>query len=128
MKAITVTAYGIGWGPLEDFDLAVNLTRQLKDPHFNPDPSFREMTGYDDVIIDSVFAAQDGKATKIVLALIAEIELLAEDLDEIIVGVACKGGRHRSIVVANALMGALLALGYKVIRVDRDIDKGVLER
>jgi UPF0042 nucleotide-binding protein len=128
MKAITVVAYGIGHGPLEDFDLAVNLTRQLKDPHFNPDPSFRELTGYDQVIIDSVMDAQGGKAAQIVGQLLGEIVVLAEDLDHLIVGVACKGGRHRSVVVANLLAKCLLRRGYKVDRVDRDIEKGVLAR
>lgn len=128
---ITITAYGTLHGPLTA-DMTIDLGPQLKDPHFNPDPSFRNLTGYDQPIINSVMAYGDevrgGRANQLVWNLVPAIIALSQINQGITVGVACKGGRHRSIVVAELIAELLREYGHDVVRVDRDLHLPVAER
>ena len=39
------------------------------------------------------------------------------------VGIGCTGGRHRSVMIANALSGRLRRLGFETQAVHRDVKK-----
>lgn len=126
---ITITAYGILHGELKA-DITRDLTNELKDPHFDPDPSFRNLTGYDQVIIDSVLEACDGRALAIAWELAGEVLERAHRFGlPVVVGIFCQGGRHRSVVVAN-LLATILSEYYdfEYNRVDRDVHLPVAQR
>jgi UPF0042 nucleotide-binding protein len=46
-----------------------------------------------------------------------------EGKSELVVGVGCTGGKHRSVTVARALQEHFQSLGYKSVVSHRDIEK-----
>jgi UPF0042 nucleotide-binding protein len=53
---------------------------------------------------------------------------IAEGKNQLIVGIGCTGGKHRSVTITNALYERLKSLDYSIKAEHRDIDKDALRR
>jgi RNase adaptor protein for sRNA GlmZ degradation len=84
-------------GPPEAL-LTLDLRRDLRDPHFNPDPGFRELTGTDQRVV-SVVMETPGAIALVVKT--AKLLVGLYDFGDIHVAIGCAGGRHRSVVIAD---------------------------
>lgn len=51
-------------------------------------------------------------------------EYIKEGKTNLMVGIGCTGGKHRSVAIAEALAGGMNELGYRASAVHRDIDAG----
>lgn len=124
---VVITTYGIlhGAPPAGDL-LTVDLANRLRNPHHDPQMKFK--TGLDDDVRDHVLATPG--ADEIIDRTLDRIEssrvTMHGELTE--VGIYCKGGRHRSVAIAEAVATELRARGIRTEVEHRDIDKPVVQK
>lgn len=126
---VIITSYGVlhGAPPAGDM-LTVDLSRALRNPHHDPAMKFK--TGLDDDVREHVLATPG--ADEIIDRTVDRIEAartygaMHGELTE--VGVYCKGGRHRSVAIAEAVAMELRARGIRTEVEHRDIDKPVVQK
>ena len=100
------------------------------DARFLPNPyhveSLREFTGKNEKIKDYVMKF---KETEILLSKIEDYlefvipEYIKEGITQLIIGIGCTGGKHRSVVMTEELAKRLNDNGHKVQFEHRDITK-----
>jgi RNase adapter protein RapZ len=101
--AVTFASFGHKHGPPHDADVLFDV-RFLTNPHWELD--LRPLTGFDARVID--YVARDGRLQEFYDRVLPLLEFLlpqyvAEGKSHLVVAVGCTGGRHRSVVVAEAL-------------------------
>jgi len=120
--AINVVSFGFKHGVPLDADLVFDV-RFMANPHY--DLSLRPLTGNDDAIRD--FVLSDPVAREYCNRLCEFIGFtlphhIAEGKAYLTIAIGCTGGRHRSVVIANALCRHLQGQGYRATVLHRDID------
>ncbi|MEA2144468.1 MAG: RNase adapter protein RapZ [Solirubrobacteraceae bacterium] len=122
--AVTFQSFGFKHGPPRDADLTFDV-RFLPNPHWEAD--LRPLTGHDEAIVE--YVGRQGTLTQFYDRLIPLLDFLipqylAEGKAHLMVAVGCTGGRHRSVVVSEALAARYRDDdGVFVEVVHRDIDK-----
>lgn len=115
-----VSSFGYGHAPPPaGAHLTFDVRHLFRDPHVSPE--LRQLTGQHERVVDSVMAQEGAYATAYHLADIVRDHERRKVPFHLAIG--CVGGRHRSVVLANAV--AALA---GVAATHRDIDKPVLQR
>ncbi len=120
---VSVVAFGYKYGLPIDADLVFD-TRFLPNPHWVAE--LRPLPGTNDRIREYVLGNDDAKAY---LARIEDMlrflmpAFVREGKHYVTVAVGCTGGRHRSVVFADAIAGCLRDLGYHVAVRHRDLDR-----
>jgi len=119
-----VVSFGFKYGPPIDADLVLDV-RFLDNPYFVP--HLKALPGTDKAVVDYVLALPESKAflekTADLLAFVLP-RYEREGKSYLTIGIGCTGGRHRSVVVAEALASALsLQLKTQVAVVHRDVDR-----
>lgn len=129
-RRVLITSYGVlhgappqrlfpGMAPVE-----IALTTALRNPH--DDPGMRYRTGLDADVAEHVMGTPG--ATDIRDRAIAHLEARFAGGEEVIeVHAYCRGGRHRSVAMAEAVGAVLRDTGHDVHVTHRDIDKPVIE-
>jgi RNase adapter protein RapZ len=122
---ITFTSFGFKHGLPAEADLVFDV-RCLPNPHFVPELRLR--TGRDKLVVQFM---DEHEATGAFLSKMTEFlrfvipHFVAEGKSYLTVAVGCTGGRHRSVMMAEALRRQLAALDGVRLRVrHRDIDMG----
>ncbi len=120
---IGVTSFGFKNGIPNDADLVF-------DARFLPNPyhvdSLREFTGRNEKIKEYVmrFPETEILITKIIDYLEFVIpEYIKEGRTQLIVGIGCTGGKHRSVVITEEITKRLIEHGHRVQMSHRDITK-----
>lgn len=130
MSRVVITTFGVLHGEAPEGNaLSVDLRTALRNPH--DDPGMRFKTGLDAVVFDHVMATPG--AVEIVDDTVARVLAVFEHVSEpqgldLPVHVFCKGGRHRSVAIAEASAARLRAQGVPVVVVHRDVDKPVVQK
>jgi UPF0042 nucleotide-binding protein len=120
---VSVVAFGYKYGLPIDADLVFD-TRFLPNPHWIAE--LRPLPGTDPRIREYVLGNDDARAY---LARIEDMlsflmpAFVREGKHYVTVAVGCTGGRHRSVVFADAITRCLLELGYHVGVHHRDLDR-----
>ena len=101
--ALTFNSFGHKHGPLRDADLVLDV-RFLPNPHY--DAKLRPLTGLDQRIV--AYVNRDGELEAFYDRLFPLLDYLLpqyvrEGKAHLVVGIGCTGGRHRSVVIAEAL-------------------------
>jgi len=120
---VTVSSFGFRHGSPRGLDMLFDV-RFLPNPHFVPE--LRALTGRDAPVIDYLQSQSEVADT-----IARFVDLLAfllprfqrEGKSYLTVGVGCTGGRHRSVMVAEAINERLSEMGYQSKVLHRDIDK-----
>lgn len=120
---VTISSFGFRHGLPRGLDMLFDV-RFLTNPHFVPE--LRPFTGRDRAVIEYLESQTEVEET-----IARFVDLLAyllprfqrEGKSYLTVGVGCTGGRHRSVMVADAVTRRLCELGYKTKVVHRDIAK-----
>lgn len=125
---ITVMSFGFKYGIPNDCDLVFDV-RFLPNPYYVEE--LREKTGYDLQVHDFVMNNEVAKAfleklTDMVKFLIPNYIL--EGKTQLVIGIGCTGGKHRSVTVANELGSSLNGLDYGIKVFHRDIEKDALRK
>lgn len=132
MIRVVITTYGVLHGPAPDEGdvLLIDLSNALRNPHANPDMRYR--TGLDPMVRHHVLSTPG--ADRIVALNVDRIRALVTvhtlQVQPMLtrVHIACRGGRHRSVAVAEEIARELRREGIGTEVYHRDIDKPVVER
>ncbi|MCY6957560.1 RNase adapter RapZ [Clostridium brassicae] len=120
---ITVLSFGFKYGIPVDADLVFDV-RFLPNPFYIPD--LKEFSGNDKQVRDYVLSFKE--TNKFIEKLSDMLEFLIpnyikEGKRQLIIGIGCTGGRHRSVAITNAIYDKLLDKDHKVTKEHRDINE-----
>ncbi len=120
---VTILSFGFKYGIPEDADLVFDV-RFLPNPYY--DPKLRPMTGNDKPIQDFVMKYEEAhtfldKLDDMISFLIPNY--IKEGRYNLIIGIGCTGGKHRSVTIANGLYDRLQKLPYSTRIVHRDVER-----
>lgn len=125
---VQVVSFGHKYGAPRDLDLLFDV-RHLPNPHFVPD--LRELSGHDSRAVAYIKASEEtGETLRRFGELLDYLLPLyrREGKSYVTVGVGCTGGRHRSVMVANALARRLRRAGFDALAMHRDVRKAKTPR
>jgi UPF0042 nucleotide-binding protein len=120
---VQVYSFGYKHGSPHDVDLLFDV-RHLPNPHFVPE--LRDLSGHDRRVVRFLNASEEVRET--VRRFDDLIDYLLplykrEGKSYVTIGIGCTGGRHRSVMVANAIARHLRRAGYEATAVHRDVGK-----
>lgn len=120
---VIVQSFGFKYGIPAESDLVFDV-RFLPNPYY--EMSLREKNGTDPDVRDYVF--QGGTADALMGHLTSMIDFLlprymAEGKANVIIGIGCTGGKHRSVAIAEALSEHLRGNNYGVVIMHRDYQR-----
>lgn len=122
---VTVMSFGYKYGIPQDADLVFDV-RFLPNPYYVPE--LRPMTGNDKPIQDYVMKSDVSrefleKLNDMITFLIPSY--IEEGKTQLVIGIGCTGGKHRSVTVANEIYQNLLGSNEGIgLRIEhRDIEK-----
>jgi RNase adapter protein RapZ len=120
---VQIVSFGHKFGNPRDVDLMFDV-RHLPNPYF--EQALRDLTGENAKIVKYLNTHPDVLET--IRRFVELVEYLLpfyqkEGKSYLTVGIGCTGGRHRSVMVANAIRDALKKGGYNVSVVHRDMQK-----
>ncbi len=120
---INIASFGFKYGILRDADTVLDV-RFLPNPYYIDD--LRDLCGMDDEVKKYIMSfdvsnAFIEKASDLLLFLIPLY--IKEGKKQLIIGIGCTGGRHRSVCIAESLSDRLSKAGYSVCIDHRDICK-----
>ena len=120
---VIVQSFGFKYGIPTESDLVFDV-RFLPNPYY--EMSLREKNGTDPDVRAYVF--QDGVADALLRHLTQLTDFLlprymAEGKSNVIIGIGCTGGKHRSVAVAEALSEYLRGKEYGVVTMHRDFQR-----
>jgi len=120
---ISVTSFGFKYGVPIDCDLVFDV-------RFIPNPFYIEklkhLTGNDKQVEEYVMSFSE---SQIFLAKLVDMldflipNYIREGKNQLVIGIGCTGGKHRSVTMANMLYNTLKAKNSSVILEHRDIEK-----
>jgi UPF0042 nucleotide-binding protein len=120
---ISLVSFGYKYGLPTDADLALDC-RFLPNPFFVED--LRPRTGTDPAVAEYVLGRPDAaEFLEHVMALLRFTlpRYQHEGKSYLTIAVGCTGGRHRSVVLVEALRERLTALGHRVLVRHRDLER-----
>ena len=120
---VQVMSFGHKYGTPGDLELLFDV-RHLPNPHFVPE--LKRLSGHDSRVVKYLRDDEEVKET-----LRRFTDLLSyllplykrEGKSYVTVGIGCTGGRHRSVMIANALSRALRRAGFDAHVSHRDVRK-----
>lgn len=120
---VELLSFGHKYGNPGDMELLFDV-RHLPNPHFVPE--LKPLSGHDRRVVNYLRSHEEVEET-----LRRFTDLLSyllplyrrEGKSYVTVGIGCTGGRHRSVMVANALARALRKEGYDAHAAHRDVRK-----
>lgn len=120
---VTISSFGFRHGAPRGLDMVFDV-RFLRNPHFIPE--LRPLTGLDPAVVQYLQSESEvedtvGRFVDLLAYLLPRFQ--REGKSYLTVGVGCTGGRHRSVMVAEAINKKLNELSYNSKVVHRDIDK-----
>ena len=119
---INIVSFGFKYGLPLDCDLVFDV-RFMRNPFYVEE--LREKTGLEKEIIEYVMSSDEFKEFNVKLIDFIEYlipQYIEEGKGNLVIGIGCTGGKHRSVVVAENLCNALRKENNCVIN-HRDIDR-----
>jgi UPF0042 nucleotide-binding protein len=120
---VQVMSFGHKYGNPGDLELLFDV-RHLPNPHFVPE--LKRLSGHDSRVVKYLRSQDEVKETlKRFTDLLSYLLPLykREGKSYVTVGIGCTGGRHRSVMIANALARALRTAGFDAHASHRDVRK-----
>lgn len=123
---LSFISFGFKHGVPSDCDTVFDV-RCLPNPFYIPE--LKEKTGLDSEVFDYIFDSKD--TVEFVDRLKAYLEFalplyIKEGKAELVVGIGCTGGKHRSVAISKLLSDFFTGLGYNSSVYHRDISKVVI--
>lgn len=120
---INVVSFGFKYGSPKDSDLLFDV-RCLPNPFYVSE--LKTKTGLDSAVRDYVMSFDEAKnlepkLTDLVTYLVPLY--ISEGKSQLTISVGCTGGKHRSVVFAEAIFNAIKEKGFKVSVSHRDINR-----
>ncbi len=121
--SVQVISFGHKYGNPHDMELLFDV-RHLPNPYFVPE--LRNLSGHDSRVVSYLKAEPEVAETLRRFSELLEYLLplyRREGKSYVTVGIGCTGGRHRSVMIANALARKLRRAGFEAQSVHRDVRK-----
>lgn len=121
---VQVLSFGHKYGNPGDLELLFDV-RHLPNPHFVPE--LKRLSGHDGRVVKFLRSHESVKETLERFADLLNYLLplyKREGKSYVTVGIGCTGGRHRSVMIANALARSLRRAGFDAHAAHRDVRKG----
>lgn len=120
---VQVMSFGHKYGSPGDLELLFDV-RHLPNPHFVPE--LKPLSGHDSRVVK--FLRSDDEVRETLRRFTDLLSYLLplykrEGKSYVTVGIGCTGGRHRSVMIANALARALRSAGFDAHASHRDVRK-----
>ena len=126
---ITVLSFGFKYGIPNDADLVFDV-RFLPNPYYIEE--LRPMSGNDQPVRDYVMNNDTAKQFLTKLTDMVEFLIpnyISEGKTQLVIGIGCTGGKHRSVTLANELYEALKKTDSNGVRIEhRDIGKDAIKK
>ena len=118
---ISIVSFGYKYGTPLDCDLVFDV-RFIPNPYYNA--SMRKLTGKNEVVSNYVLKHDITKG--FVSKSIDLVEhmipgYINEGKSNLVIGIGCTGGRHRSVAISEEIYKILLSLNHRVVLRHRDI-------
>lgn len=125
---ITIVSFGFKYGIPRDADLVFDV-RFLPNPYYVPE--LKTLTGNEKPVQDFVMNAPEAgifleKLQDMMNFLIPNY--IKEGKNQLVIGIGCTGGKHRSVTLANGLYRILLSSNESVRIEHRDIEKDTITK
>lgn len=120
---INVMSFGFKYGLPIDCDLVFDV-RFIPNPYYID--SMRELTGKHEKVKDYVLNAPETKEFISRLSDMLEFLIpnyIKEGKSQLVIGIGCTGGKHRSVAIADAIFNILVEKMHRAVIDHRDIDK-----
>lgn len=120
---VQIYSFGHKYGGPRDLDLLFDV-RHLPNPHFVPE--LRELSGHDRRVVEYLKLSAEVHETLRRFGDLLDYLLplyRREGKSYVTVGIGCTGGRHRSVMIANALARRLARAGFDASAFHRDVKK-----
>jgi UPF0042 nucleotide-binding protein len=120
---VSLVSFGFKYGVPIDSDLVFDV-RFLPNPHFVP--HLKPLTGEDVAVIDFMNSQETtGEFLKRIYSLLDFLlpHYEKEGKSYVTISVGCTGGRHRSVMIANAIASHLASGSYRTKVSHRDVEK-----
>lgn len=121
--AVNIMSYGFKYGVPIDADILFDV-RFLPNPFYIP--SLKEKTGLDKAVYEYVLnydVTRDFLKKLFDMMLFLLPHYIKEGKSNLVIGIGCTGGKHRSVTIANQLTNFLTDNGYNTYSTHRDINK-----
>lgn len=120
---VQVLSFGHKYGTPPEMELMFDV-RHLPNPHFVPE--LRHLSGHDRRVVE--FLKMKPEVEETLRRFLDLLEYLLplykqEGKSYVTVGIGCTGGRHRSVMIANALARRLRRDGFDAHALHRDVQK-----
>ncbi|NLX76586.1 MAG: RNase adapter RapZ [Clostridiaceae bacterium] len=120
---INVISFGFKYGVPIDCDLVFDV-RFIPNPYYID--TLRDLTGNDEKVSDYVMSFHE--STVFLSKLVDMLDFLIpnyvkEGKNQLVIGIGCTGGKHRSVTIANRLYDILRTKNSSIVLEHRDIDK-----
>lgn len=125
---VQVLSFGHKYGSPPEMELLFDV-RHLPNPFFVPE--LRDLSGHDRRVVEYLTSKPEVEETVHRFNDLLEYLLplyKREGKSYVTVGIGCTGGRHRSVMVANALARRLRRTGYEAQAIHRDVRKAKRSR
>lgn len=123
LLTVNLVSFGFKYGLPMDADLVFDI-RFLPNPHYQE--ALRDLTGLEqevkDYVLDWTITQQFLTKLQALLTFLVPC-YIAEGKTQLIIGIGCTGGKHRSVTIANILATFFKDLGQKVSVQHRDLEK-----
>ncbi len=120
---ININSFGFKYGIPLDCDLVFDV-RFLPNPFY--EKSLKELTGFNDTVRSYVLNFPEAQEFLCKLTDLAEFLIpnyVKEGKSQLVVGIGCTGGKHRSVVIANTFYQILFEKKHTVFVDHRDVGK-----
>ncbi|MCI1931179.1 MAG: RNase adapter RapZ [Clostridia bacterium] len=122
---IKICSFGFKYGIPADCDLVFDV-RFLPNPYYIP--SLKSLTGNDDDVYNYVMRFEESrifldKVTDLLDFLIPKY--VKEGKTQLVIGIGCTGGKHRSVSFVNALYSRMNQKRHNIIVKHNDIDRDI---
>ncbi|NLO09315.1 MAG: RNase adapter RapZ [Clostridiales bacterium] len=120
---VMILSFGFKYGIPADSDLVFDV-RFLRNPFYISE--LKDKTGMDETV--SKFVMDSDAAMQFLNKLEDMLKFLiphyiSEGKNQLVIGIGCTGGKHRSVTLTNELAQRLAGLGYGIKTEHRDIEK-----
>ncbi len=119
---INMVSFGFKYGAPLDCDLVFDV-RFIPNPYYNT--SMRKLTGKNEVVKTYVLKQEQTQTFIDKLEDLIEFLIphyIQEGKTQLVIGIGCTGGRHRSVAIADKMVDLLKENGHRLIIKHRDID------
>jgi UPF0042 nucleotide-binding protein len=118
---ISIVSFGFKYGTPLDCDIVFDV-RFIPNPYYNT--SMKKLTGKNEIVKNYVLRQDETKGfLKKTVELLEQIipGYIREGKNQLVIGIGCTGGRHRSVAIAGELSRMMLDEGHRVVTRHRDI-------